>query len=633
MRPRLIAISGPATGQTFPIHDERFTIGRQEDNDLQLASLEVSRHHCELRRDDEGRYVVVDLDSRHGVFINNRPVRERLLGHSDLVTVGGSVLLFLLDDSSAGDADSPDTARFSVPEGSFVAMSTVVRKPTEVLYLDPSRVDAALPAEAVFARDLHALLRASAALQGPLSLQELGRCVLAAALELVPAERAAVRIREAGEDEMTLLATRTRGGGKSEGAVLPDHAVFERVQHEKTGILCTGASDASDNKTGNVAALLCTPLLDREGQVMGIVHGEHRRVGAFDERHLDLLGSVCAIASLAFQNALHVRWLESENRRLRDHQLRHDMVGESAPMRRLFDLIARVARAETTVLVRGESGTGKELTAQAIHRSSPRAHGPFVAVNCATLSETLLESELFGHEKGAFTGAVERKLGKLEVARGGTVFLDEVGEIPPPLQAKLLRVLQEREFERVGGTRTIHADVRVVAATNRDLEAAVRDGSFREDFYYRLKVIILETPPLRQRRGDIPLLASQFVALHSRRLGRKGISVAPTARRCLMAYPWPGNVRELGNVIERALVLGETDVIGPEDLPDEVVEGSAEVPSEFQAALTEYKKKLVIDAYRKAGHDYGSAARLLGIHVNSLHRMISRLGIKDRLVH
>jgi DNA-binding NtrC family response regulator len=613
LNPRLIALNGPAEGETFPLQGERFTLGRQADNDLVLPSLAVSRRHCELCRDADGGYSVVDLGSRHGVFVNSRPVRQCRLAHSDLLTVGGFVLLFLLDDSTAAPAAEAPA------EAPFVAGSTLARRPTEILYLDRLRVEAALPAQARIARDLYTLLQVSTALQGPLSLAELGERLLAPVLEVVPAGHAAVLLAEPGAEELTALAERTRGGA----AGFPTE-LLARVLGDKVGLLCEGSA------AGGPLSLLAAPLLGRDGLVLGVI-GCAGESDPFDERHLELLTAIAGIASPAFDNALHLERLERENRRLREHQLRHDLVGESVPIRRLLDLIARVARADTSVLIRGESGTGKELAAQALHRSSPRARGPFVAINCATLSETLLESELFGHEKGAFTGAIERKTGKIEAAQGGTLFLDEVGEIPRPLQAKLLRVLQEREFVRVGGTRPIRADVRVIAATNLDLEAAIREGSFREDLYYRLKVITLETPALRQRPEDIPLLASHFAALHGQRLGRRGVGISPEARRCLTAYPWPGNVRELGNVIERALVLGENDVILPEDLPDEVVEGAAPVAGELHAARLEHKKKLVLAAWREAGGDYAAAAVRLGVHVNSLHRMIRQLGLKGQL--
>ncbi len=628
MNPRLIVISGPSEGQTCPLRGELFTIGRHAGNDLQLASLEVSRHHCELRRESDGSFVISDLDSRHGLFVNSRPVRRRRLVHSDLVTVGGSVLLFLLDDSSSSSAGD------GAPQVPFVAGSTIARKPTELLYLNRDRVRAALPEQARIARDLNALLDASRSLQGPLPPAEIGERVLKAVLEMVSAERAAVLLREPGTEDLARIAVSVRSGDAED--FRPSRAVIEQVLKEKTGRLCDRLDDlAGRESVAGIGALICAPLIGGDGDALGVVYADSATRGAFDERHLELAGAVAGIASLAFENAFHLRWLEGENRRLREHQLEHEMVGESAPMRRLLGLVAKVARSDTTVLIRGESGTGKELTAQAIHRSSVRSGGPFVAINCATLSPTLLESELFGHEKGAFTGAVARQQGKLEAARGGTLFLDEVGEIPPALQAKLLRVLQEREFERVGGTRPIQADVRIVAATNRDLEAAIRAGGFREDLYYRLKVITLETPPLRHRRDDVPLLTSHFLSVHGRRLGRPSVGVSPEARRCLMAYSWPGNVRELGNVVERALVLGDGDVVRPEDLPDEVVENAAlasdVVPSDFQAAVTETKKKLILRAWRRSGGDYSATAELLGVHVNSLHRMVRRLGLKDQL--
>jgi transcriptional regulator with PAS, ATPase and Fis domain len=284
------------------------------------------------------------------------------------------------------------------------------------------------------------------------------------------------------------------------------------------------------------------------------------------------------------------------------------------------------------VLIRGESGTGKELVARAIHRASPRAGEPFIAVNCATLSETLLESELFGHERGAFTGAIARKIGKLEAASGGTLFLDEVGEIPTGLQAKLLRVLQEKEIERVGGTRPITVDVRLLAATNRDLEAAISDGSFRNDLYYRLNVITLQVPPLRERGSDITLLARHFAAHHGRQLRRRDIALTAAARQAIIAYDWPGNVRQLANAIERAVVLCDGELIRIEDLPDEVIDRGSELPAgSFQSALVATKKQLIRAAFAATSGDHNAAAEHLGLHANSLRRLIRTLGLRAEL--
>jgi two-component system response regulator HydG len=283
--------------------------------------------------------------------------------------------------------------------------------------------------------------------------------------------------------------------------------------------------------------------------------------------------------------------------------------------------------------VLGESGTGKELVARAIHDLSPRAHRPFVAINCAALSESLLESELFGHERGAFTGAIAQKKGKLEMAEGGTVFLDEVGELAPGLQAKLLRVLQERTFERVGGTHTIALDIRLIAATNRDLASEEKRGGFRLDLYHRLNVVALKTPPLRERGEDILLLARSFLETAAARCRRRVAGIKAETEKILIRYPWPGNVRELQNAIEHAVILGTSECILPEDLPESVLAAiaPADLPGVYHAALGETRRDCIIRAWQEAGGDHNEAARILGMHPNSLRRLIRHLGLRETL--
>ncbi|HYX42401.1 MAG TPA: sigma-54 dependent transcriptional regulator, partial [Pyrinomonadaceae bacterium] len=266
----------------------------------------------------------------------------------------------------------------------------------------------------------------------------------------------------------------------------------------------------------------------------------------------------------------------------------------------------------------------------------PRAGRAFVALNCAALTETLLESELFGHERGAFTGALTQKKGKLEVADGGTLFLDEVGEMSAAMQTKLLRVLQEREFERVGGTRSIKVDVRVVAATNKDLPQAITDGSFRADLFYRLNVVAFDMPPLRERREDIPVLAEHFAQKYAQKFTRKVKGIAPAAVAALRAYDWPGNVRELENAIERAVVLGATDTILLEDLPDSVLDAAPIEPTgtslpQYHEAIKQAKRQLILRAFTSANGSYTEAAHLLGVHPNYLHRLIRNLDLKPEL--
>jgi two-component system response regulator HydG len=352
-------------------------------------------------------------------------------------------------------------------------------------------------------------------------------------------------------------------------------------------------------------------------------------------QHRDTLSAVVTLAAAALENVRDLEKLRSENELLRERLDASEtgIVGDSAAVQKLVHMIARLAPQDTSVLVLGESGTGKELVARALHRLSARTSRPFVAINCAALTETLLESELFGHEKGAFTGAVAQKKGKLEAAEGGTVFLDEVGELAPQLQAKLLRVLQQREFERVGGTRTLKLDVRLVAATNRDLAGEVRAGKFREDLYHRLNVVSLRVPPLRERGGDILVLARYFLDRSSARCRRRVTAFAPETERCLLAYGWPGNVRELENAVERAVVLGQSETILPEDLPETILDCAAEpdTPGALHSSVTQTKRDLILSAWREAGGDHNQAAVKLGIHPNSLRRLIRTLNLREML--
>jgi two-component system response regulator HydG len=311
------------------------------------------------------------------------------------------------------------------------------------------------------------------------------------------------------------------------------------------------------------------------------------------------------------------------------------LAGESEAIRRAREQVRKVAGTDATVLVLGESGTGKELVARALHRLSPRAAAPFVSVACAALPEGLLESELFGHERGAFTGAVRRKIGRFELAHGGTLFLDEVGEIPPAVQVKLLRVLQERSFERVGGEETIEVDVRVVSATNRDLKRRAAEGAFREDLYYRLAIVPLELPPLRARAGDVELLARHFLAKHAPRIGRRVARFEDGALALLRRHAWPGNVRELENVVQQAMVFCEGDAIRAEDLPASLRDAPPSLPlptgdRSLTDILEDLERQLVSAAYARARGVKAEAARLLGIKPSALYYKLEKYGIEAR---
>jgi len=343
---------------------------------------------------------------------------------------------------------------------------------------------------------------------------------------------------------------------------------------------------------------------------------------------------------LTIKKALDNYRLIKENRylsqALSDRYRFGNIIGKSEAMKRVFEMIDKVSRTRSTVLITGPSGTGKELIAKAIHYSSPRRNRPFISVNCGALVETLLESELFGHEKGAFTGAVSMKKGRFELADGGTLFLDEVGEMPPSLQVKLLRVIQEMEFERVGGTKTIKVDVRVLSASNRNLREDVEKGKFREDLYYRLNVININVPSLKERMEDLRPLVHHFIEKYRKELGKENISITPDAWKLLYSYPWPGNVRELENVIERAVVLNTSGSITPEDLPPELsgkeesldIDRFIPIDADLQKTLEMIEERLIRRALDHCNNVQARAARMLGITKSLMQHKIKKYNIQ-----
>jgi two-component system NtrC family response regulator/two-component system response regulator HydG len=322
------------------------------------------------------------------------------------------------------------------------------------------------------------------------------------------------------------------------------------------------------------------------------------------------------------------RDVELLRERVRETSGLSNVVGSSEPMRRVFELVQRAAPSKATVLILGESGTGKELIAEALHEGSPRSKGPFIRVNCAALPETLLESELFGHEKGSFTGAVARREGRFELADGGTLFLDEIGEIPPSVQVRLLRFLQSREFDRVGGQKTLKVDVRVVAATNKDLLAEVKSGRFREDLYYRLNVVQIELPALRERKGDLPALIDHFLRKFGGAYDKAHARIGRDALQALISYDWPGNVRELENAIERAVVLSPDGEILPSHLPPAIGEGRREGARQLipGATLAEIEREAILRTLEVVGNSTSRAAEILGISVRTIQYRLKEYG-------
>jgi transcriptional regulator with GAF, ATPase, and Fis domain len=614
MEPRLVVVSGTKKNTIITLADGDVTIGRDAGNSLCLGEDAVSRKHCTIKKDGES-YRIVDFNSRNGTFVNGIPVRQKVLQHGNMVRLGYSEFLFLAegDEIETPTKQSEDDAELPVTDRTLILSPADRRR---VLGSD-------LPDIGAMVRDLNAFLKISSRISGICKTDLLLREFLELMFEVTPAEHASVVLTSGADDAGTVTSLRRNGSKGSPDDV--NRKLVNRALWENTRLV----NEPQGTKAADGLAL-CVPLSAMK-KTLGAIYLATPPNVVFEENHVNFISAVTGIFAVALENAAHLESLEGENSRLRSEiELEHNMVGESAAMDDIMQFVARVAPSDSTVLIRGESGTGKEVVARAIHRNSRRKNNPFVAINCAAITETLLESELFGHERGAFTGATAMKKGRLEVASTGTLFLDEIGEMPPILQAKLLRVLQNREFERVGGTRPIKVDVRFLAATNRNLEEAMKIGAFRQDLFYRLNVVSITMPPLRQHREDIPLLAMYFAAEYSAKCKRPLKGVSPEARALLMSYSWPGNVRELENAIERAVVLGIGNTIVPEDLPEALLEGEVETGSgsKYHQSLNALKKQLIVEAVERSGGMITEAAKLLGVHPNYLHRLIRNLNLR-----
>lgn len=632
MNPRLIAINGSLKGSTFLLSTDHVSIGRESASVVCLSHSSVSRRHCLIKRSGN-EFVICDLDSYNGTFVNGVPVKEQTLTHADQIKIGSIALLFLLGE----DEDAITANLVQLDDSNPVTQSARQMRP-DTLLRQTEQMLLQSPEHERVARDLGALLKIGSRINLLRHTKEMQREILNSIFEVVPVDRGAILLTQ-GQEEFSSLYGRDR-----EDDSKPIHisrTVVDKVLAEGVAIL---SNDIRTSETLSVAeslvaaqitSLMCAPLIVFE-KIVGVIYLDTSDpMVRFDEGHLQLLAGIAGIAAVSLENARQMEWLEGENSRLRSTlAIEHNMVGESEAMRDVYRFIERVAPANSAVLICGESGTGKELAAHAIHTNSLRAVKPFVVINCAALAETLLESELFGHERGAFTGAISQKKGKLEVAHGGTVFLDEIGELASPLQSRLLRFLQDHKIERLGSTRSIELDVRIVAATNRNLDEAIASGLFRVDLYHRLNVVKITMPSLRERREDIALLASYFTAKYSKACKRTVNGISPAARSLLQSYDWPGNVRELENAIERAIVLGSADVIETDDLPERILESatSGKLPvAKYYEAIKQAKRELILNALEQAKGNYTEAADALGVHPNNLHRLIRTLELKEEM--
>ncbi len=630
----------------FDIPDEPITVGRSAQNAVVIHDLRSSRRHCRFEREGD-RVRISDLGSQNGTFVNGSPVTSRILEQGDLIEVGSVRIYFDRDPDRSVEAPETQT---TVPEDEREGpdLERLMRERSNLLQLQ----------------------RITRAVNSELEIERLLEIILDSAIELTDAERGFLIVREDGKLRFHVARNFDR-----ESLEHPEFSISRSVAEQvlETGrpILTLNAKEderfASHHSvdTLGLRSLVCVPFLVKD-KILGTVYLDNRmHKGVFGDDDLRLLETLADQAGIALENAKLVQELRDSKsvveelngaleakvdtqsveltavrERLRSSQrdlrVKYDyanIIGSSRPMREVFRLLDRVTDSEVPVLVLGASGTGKELVAKAIHYNGPRRDAPFVSENCGAVSETLLESELFGYEKGAFTGAAKDRKGLFEVAQGGTLFLDEVSDMSPEMQKKLLRVLQEREVRRVGGKDTIPIDVRLISASNRDLKEMVAAGEFREDLYFRLQVITVELPALKDRRDDIPLLVKHFLDRACEEEGKTRFDLPANVMERFLDYAWPGNVREIENEVRRLVALAE-DGIHLDLVSSHIRHGREQFavsgggPVRHLNRLVEEVERLeILKALDHYENNKTRAAEALGISRFTLQRKLEKYGI------
>jgi len=565
-----------------PLPEGAFEIGREEGNQLVLGDRQVSRRHARITR-GAGGFQVADLGSTHGIYVNGQRATERALGDGDVIQIGNALITFRAAD------DEPPPASRAAPTSPAPGGDAQTRR-------------------------LRLLFEISRVIGATQNVDELAGRMLEMAVEVLGCERGLVGLTSAGAAGARRVA---RGRDAAELVVSRTHIDAMVGRRE-----CVFVADA-----------LGAPLV-AGGRVLGFVYLDNRgRSDGFGASDLDLVTALGHLTAAALAQAESAARQVDLVAALRAAQPADEMLGDSEPMRRLRTTIEQYARADAPVLILGETGSGKELVARQIHARSARAEGPFVPVNCAAIPETLLEAELFGHEKGAFTGALKARRGKLALAHGGTLFLDEIGDLSPAAQAKLLRALEDGEIVPLGAETPLRVDVRVLSATHRPLAEDVSAGRFREDLFYRLEVGVVEVPPLRARGEDLPLLARTFLERSAARLGKR-LHFADAALAQLAAYDWPGNVRQLHNEVERAAILAHGEVIAELDPRGRGASTrSGRDPDDWdgllrrRAELDDAERRILATVLGKHGGVIARAARELGLPRTSLASRLEALGL------
>ncbi|MEM8732766.1 MAG: sigma 54-interacting transcriptional regulator [Planctomycetota bacterium] len=610
--PQLILLTGSEPGKSYELKvaTDVVRVGRGPECELRVADQQTSRVHAEVRLEGN-EWHIRDCESLNGTLVNSSPLQRSVLSSGDLIRIGETILMFCHDDSAAG------------LQAAVLGDETRVRR---ILGAEKRRIaDDPIGSDSTSGpiRKLACLYRLSKQIYMAGTIDGLLRYAVASIQQVLGAREARIclrgntgkfRVFATGDQELETAAANVLASW----VVEKDEALLLDMNEN---VSWRGPDDSIEKGT-----CLAVPVPGRERPLGAIECFQPEDDRAFDVPDLEFLISVGQHIGLAIENLTQRERIQASNENLKARlgQTQVNFIGECSQLRELRTQIARVAQTDVTVLVLGESGTGKEVVAQTIHELSLRTDGPLVTVNCASFSEALLESELFGHEKGAFTGADKRRKGKFELAHGGTIFLDEVGELSESCQAKLLRLLEGQAFQRVGGSESIEVDVRIVAATNRDLAKMVRARSFRQDLWYRLRVVELVTPPLRERGEDVLELAEHFLNEFKERRGDPSLRLSPDAVTAIQSHQWPGNVREMRNAMERAAVL----VTGSEILAADLGLSSAHHVAEEKSSLlslAELEQQHIESVLTETGGNKTKACEILGITRAALYNKLNRM--------
>lgn len=601
---------------------KRLGIGRADSNFIVLRDDGCSRNHAELFFSADG-WSIQDLGSLNGTRVNQKKLSDTyLLQPGDVINVGQTELVYVPNREALRQL-----RRTSRPQSEGGISVRRRQNQTQILMLPDTEIP-----RTSHRRDLQILYRLALQMGQCKDTAELANAIFPSLRQATAADSAAL-LRLDDHREPVVLGHHVP---EKQTYMPPSLEVIDLVRNENEAVLAEdrrAIGDLAEEGSGLLShrTMICAPVC-YEGQVIALLHlytSDPLNVLTSDD--LDLATAVAQQLGPVLHGLERQSILSSENQQLRETlRVETELIGQSEAINRVIEQIGMVAPTTATVLIRGESGVGKELVARSIHFSSPRSDGPFVCLNCAALPESLLESELFGHEKGSFTGATEKKRGKFEVAHQGTIFLDEIGELTLPMQSKLLRILDGHSFERVGGDKPIRVNVRVVAATNRDLEAAVAEGQFRRDLYYRLHVVEIRVPPLCERLDDVPVLAEHFMRRFADEMGRKVEGFSADALKKLRYYHWPGNVRELKNVIERTLVLSRNSIITADDIWLNTTTMFPSVESPYvPVSLADLEAEHIARTLEFTHWNKSQAASILGIERSTLDRKLKRYEIVE----